>query len=167
MVEGDVSSAESIAAKIDGADAVVSAYGPPPEDTDQLLPVTRNFLAAVKQAGVPRFLFVGGAGSLEVSPGLTLIDSGYLPEQWLGIAKSHSKALELARASDINWTCFSPAGYFEPGERTGKFQVETDKLVTDSAGNSRISMEDAAIAIVDELESPKYERGRFTAGYTG
>jgi putative NADH-flavin reductase len=165
IVEGDVSSAETIAARIKGADVVVSAYGPPHTDTDQLLTVTRSFLQAVKQAGVGRFLFVGGAGSLEVSPGVTLIGSGHLPQEWLAIATSHSKALELAKQSDVNWTCFSPAAYFGPGERTGKFRLGTDKLIADAQGNSRISMEDAAIAIVDELESPKHERGRFTAGY--
>jgi len=164
-VEGDASSAEAIASRIKGADAVVSAYGPPHTDTDQLLAVTENFLHAVKQAGVARFLYVGGAGSLEVAPGVTLIDSGHLPEAWIAIATSHAKALELAKKSDINWTCFSPAAFFEPGQRTGKFRLETDKLITDAQGNSRISMEDAAIAIVDELESPRHERARFTAGY--
>ena len=165
VVEGDVSSADAIAGKIKGADAVVSAYAPPVNDTDLLLAVTQNFLEAVKQAGVSRFVFVGGAGTLEVSPGVTLIASGHLPAAWLGIATSHGKALELAKKSNVNWTCFSPAAYFGPGERTGKFRLETDKLVSDADGNSRISMEDAAIAIVDELESPKHERGRFTAGY--
>jgi putative NADH-flavin reductase len=165
VVEGEVSSAEAIASRIKGAEAVVSAYAPPVDDTDQLLGVTQNFLQAVKQAAVPRFLFVGGAGSLEVAPGVTLIDSGHLPAEWLGIATSHSKALELAKKSDVNWTCFSPAAYFGPGERTGKFRLETDKLVTDAEGNSRISMEDFAIALVDELESPKHAGARFTAGY--
>jgi len=165
LIEGDVSSAESIADAIQGADAVVSAYAPPHSDTDQLLRVTQNFLQAVKQAGVPRFLFVGGAGSLEVAPGVTLIASGHLPQEWLAIATSHSKALELARNSNLNWTCFSPSAYFGPGERTGKFRLDTDKLISDAQGNSRISMEDAAIAIVDELESPQHERGRFTAGF--
>lgn len=165
IVEGDVSSAAAIAGRIQGADAVVSAYAPPVEDTDQLLAVTQNFLDAAKQAGVPRFVFVGGAGSLEVAPGVTLIDSGHLPAEWLGIATSHSKALELAKKSDINWTCFSPAAYFGPGERTGKFRLGADNLISDAQGNSRITMEDFAIALVDELESPKHERARFTAGY--
>ncbi len=165
IVEGDVSSADAIAGKINGADAVVSAYAPPADDTDQLLAVTQRFLDAVKQAGVPRFIFVGGAGSLEIAPGVTLIESGHLPAEWLPIAISHGKALELAKKSDVNWTCFSPAAYFDLGERTGKFRLETDKLLTDAEGNSRISMEDFAIALVDELEAPKHERQRFTAGY--
>ena len=165
VVAGDVHSAAGIAEKIAGADVVVSAYGPPHTDTDQLLGVTENFLAAVKAAVVGRFVFVGGAGSLEVAPGVTLLASGHLPEAWFAIATSHAKAQDLAKASDVNWTVFSPAAFFEPGERTGKFRVGGDQLIVDSAGKSWISMEDYAIALVDELETPKHERARFTAGY--
>ena len=165
VVKGDVSSAEDIATRIKGADALVSAYGPPADDTDQLLPVTERFIAAVKEAGVGRFLLVGGAGSLEVAPGVTLIDSGHLPAPWLPIAISHAKALEIMKKSDINWTNFSPAAFFEPGVRTGKFRLGTDSLIADEQHQSRISMEDYAIALIDELESPKHERARFTIGY--
>jgi uncharacterized protein len=97
--QGDVHSAAAIAANIQGADAVVSAYGPPPDDTDQLLAVTQNFIDAIKQVGTsgkaPRFLYVGGAASLEVAPGVTLLESGHLPPEWQPIAKSHSDALNL------------------------------------------------------------------------
>lgn len=163
--QGDVASASAIAANIKGADVVVSAYAPPADNTDQIIPVTQNFIEAVKQAHVPRFLYVGGAASLEVAPGLTLLDSGHLPAQWQAIAKSHSDALTLIRKSDINWTSFSPAAFFEPGQRTGKFRLGKDQLITDAEGNSRISMEDYAIALADELEKPQHERQRFTIGY--
>jgi putative NADH-flavin reductase len=165
VVEGDVSSSEAIEEKIVGVDAVVTAYAPPINDTNQLLPVTLNFIHAVKVVGVPRFLMVGGAGSLEVAPGVTLIDSGHLPAEWLPIAVSHAKALELLKSSDIHWTYFSPAAYFGPGERTGMFRLGEDELITGEDGVSRISMEDYAIALADELESPKHERARFTIGY--
>jgi putative NADH-flavin reductase len=165
IVQGDVSSPEAIEEKITGVDAVVNAYGPPPNDTNQLLPVTLNFIHAVKVVGVPRFVMVGGAGSLEVAPGVTLIDSGHVPADWLPIAVSHAKSLELLRKSDINWTYFSPAGFFVPGERTGKFRLGTNELIANEAGDSRISLEDYAIALVDELEAPKHERARFTIGY--
>ncbi len=165
ILQGNVASAEDIAANIKGADALVSAYAPPAENTDELLPVTERFIAAVKQAGVGRFILVGGAGSLEVAPGVTLIASGHLPAAWLPIAVSHAKALDLQKASDINWTNFSPSAYFEPGVRTGKFRIAADTLIADEQHQSRISMEDYAIALVDELESPKFERARFTAGY--
>ena len=108
---------------------------------------------------------VGGAGSLEVAPGVTLIDSGYLPSEWLAIAKVHSKALEVLKASSVNWTNLSPAGYFDPGKRTGHFRLGKDNLITDEKGESRISMEDYAIAMVDELENRQHERSRFSVGY--
>jgi uncharacterized protein len=165
VVHGDVSSADAIAAKIKGADAVVSAYAPPPDDTDQLLPVTEDFVAAVRETGVPRLLIVGGAGSLEVAPGVTGIDSGHIPTEWLPIAVSHAKVLEQVKKSDINWTYFSPAGFFVPGERTGKFRLGKDALIADEKNDSRISLEDYAIALVDELETPRHERQRFTIGY--
>ncbi|WP_263349922.1 NAD(P)-dependent oxidoreductase [Acidicapsa acidisoli] len=165
VVQGDVSTVDTIAEKIKGADAVVSAYAPPADETDQLIPVTGRFIEAVKQAGVPRLIIVGGAGSLEVAPGVTVIESGHLPAQWLPIAISHQKTLDLIRKSEINWTYFSPAGFFVPGERTGKFRLGTDQLIANEQGDSRISLEDYAIALVDELESPKRERQRFTIGY--
>jgi uncharacterized protein len=165
VVEGDLSSATEIAAKIKGADAVVSAYGPPAYDTDELLPVTENFIVAVRQAGVRRFLVVGGAGSLEVAPGVTIIASGNIPSEWVAIAVSHAKVLDRLKKSDINWTYFSPAGFFVPGERTGKFRLGTDQLIANEQGESKISLEDYAIALVDELEAPKHERARFTIGY--
>jgi len=165
VVQGDVSSADGIALKIKGVDAVISAYGPPPDDTDLLLPVTEHFIEAVKEAGTPRFLVVGGAGSLEVAPGVTVIDSGQIPAEWLPIAVSHAKVLKLLQKSNINWTYFSPAGFFVPGERTGKFRLGTNQLIANEQGDSRISLEDYAIALVDELETPRHERARFTIGY--
>ncbi|WP_348267008.1 NAD(P)-dependent oxidoreductase [Edaphobacter paludis] len=167
--QGDADSVAAIAANIKGADAVVSAYAPPADNTDQILPVTQYFIEAIKQVGTsgkaPRFLYVGGAASLEVAPGVTLLDSGHLPAAWQAIAKSHSDALALIKKSDINWTSFSPAAFFEPGQRTGKFRLGKDQLITDAQGNSKISMEDYAIALVDELEKPQHERQRFTIGY--
>jgi uncharacterized protein len=165
VVAGNVSSAEAIASKITGADAVVSAYAPPPDDTGQLLPVTERFISAAQQIGLPRLLIVGGAASLEVAPGVTLLASGHVPAPWLPIATSHAKALDLLKKSSINWTYFSPAAFFEPGERTGKFRLGKDALIANEQNDSRISMEDYAIALVDELESPKHEHARFTIGY--
>jgi putative NADH-flavin reductase len=162
----DLSDVNKIAAIISGADAVVSAYAPPQDDTDQLLGVTEREIDAVRKAGKNiRLIVVGGAGSLEVAPGVTVLQSGHLPAEWVPIATSHAKALALLKASDINWTYFSPAGFFEPGTRTGKFRLGTDQLISDAEGNSRISMEDYAIALVDELEKPAHQRARFTIGY--
>jgi putative NADH-flavin reductase len=163
--QDDLSNVNTITSIIQGADAVVSAYGPPPDNTDALLSVTERQIAAVKKAGNIRLIVVGGAASLEVAPGVTLLASGHLPAQWVPIATSHDKALKILQASDINWTYFSPAAIFEPGERTGKFRLGTNQLIADSKSNSRISLEDYAIALVDELEKPAHERARFTIGY--
>jgi putative NADH-flavin reductase len=166
----DLSSVEKIAAVIAGADAVVTAYQPPADDTDKLVDVTKLEIEAVKKAGgsfsaAPRLLVVGGAGQLEVAPGVTLIKSGHLPAEYLPIATSHEKAAAVLKASDINWTYISPAAFFVPGERTGKYRTGTNNLVTDAKGESRISFADYAIAMVDELERPAHERALFSVGY--
>jgi hypothetical protein len=164
-VKDDLSNVEAIASIIAGADVVVSAYAPPQDNTDALLGVTERQIAAVKKAGAARLIVVGGAGLLEVAPGVTLIASGYLPEAYLPIAKSHEKALGILKASDINWTYFSPAGYFEAGDRTGKFRLGTTNLIANEKGDSRISFEDYAVALVDEIEIPAHERGQLSIGY--
>ena len=163
--QDDLSDVNKMASVIAGADAVVSAYAPPADDTDQLLGVTERLIAAVKKAGDVRLIVVGGAASLEVAPGVSLLKSGHLPAEWVPIATSHDQALKLLRASDINWTYFSPAAFFEPGERTGKFRLGTNQLIANEKGESRISMEDYAIALVDELEKSAHQRARFTIGY--
>lgn len=164
--QDDLSNVDRIAAVISGADAVVSAYAPPPDDTDQLIGVTERQIAALHKAGGNiRLIVVGGAASLEVAPGVMLLNSGHLPAEWLPIATSHEKILRLLEKSDINWTYFSPAAFFEPGTRTGKFRLGGNQLISDAQGISRISMEDYAIALVDELEKPAHQRARFTIGY--
>ena len=164
-VRDDLSSVDRIAEIVAGSDAVISAYMPPPEDTDQLVAVTGRLVEGVRKAGNARLIVVGGAASLEVAPGVTLLASGHVPAAWLPIATSHAKTLELLKASDIRWTYFSPAGFFEPGQRTGKFRLGKDRLITDDKGESRISYEDYAIALVDELEHPSHIQERFTIGY--
>ena len=161
----DLSDLKRTADTVRSADAVISAYAPPPNDTDRLVAVTKLFVEAVSRSQVPRFLMVGGAGSLEVAPGVTLIQSGHLPPEWMPIAQAHSNALEVLQSSAINWTSLSPAAFFDPGERTGHFRLGKDNLIADSQGNSRISMEDYAIAMVDEIEQPRHQRSRFSVGY--
>jgi uncharacterized protein len=162
----DLSNVDAIAGIIKGADAVVSAYAPPADDTDALVTVTEREIAAVKKVGGgPRLVVVGGAGLLEVAPGMTLIKSGYLPAEYLPIATSHEKALGVLRSSGIDWTYLSPAAYFVPGERTGKFRLGTKELVSDAKGESKISFPDYAIALVDELEKPAHRKASFSVGY--
>lgn len=161
----DLSNVDAIAAIIKGADAVVTAYQPPADSTDALIDVTKRQIEAVKKAGGTRLVVVGGAGLLEVAPGVTLIKSGYLPAEYLPIATSHEKALAVLKTSDIDWTYLSPGAYFVPGERTGKFRLGTKELVSDAKGESKISFADYAIAIVDELEKPAHRKGSFSVGY--
>jgi uncharacterized protein len=163
--QDDLSDVQHTADVVRGADAVISAYGPPANDTDELVGVTQRQIKAVRAAGVDRLLVVGGAGGLEVAPGVSLIDSGHLPAPYLPIATSHVKAFDVLRNSDVDWTYVAPAAFFEPGERTGKFRTGSNELITTENGESRISMEDYAIAMVDELESGANRRKRVSVGY--
>jgi uncharacterized protein len=164
VATSDLSDAAQLADVLKGADAVVSAYRPPDNDTDQIIGTTKRIADAVKKNN-QRLLVVGGAGGLFVAPGVTVIASGHLPEPALPIAKSHEQVRQNLKGSGADWTYFAPAGLFEPGERTGKFRLGKDDLIMDANGNSRISMEDYAIAAVDELEKPKHRGERFTIGY--
>ncbi|MFM2342425.1 MAG: hypothetical protein RLZZ592_2078 [Pseudomonadota bacterium] len=164
-VQDDLEDEARIADLITGADAVISAYAPPREDTDQLVAVTKRLIGAVRQTAVGRLVVVGGCGSLEWAPGVTVIDSGHWPPAYVPIAASHIQAFAALRASDINWTYFSPPMSITPGERTGTFRLGRDALVRDVHGHSRVSFEDYAVALVDELERPAHERARFTIGY--
>ena len=125
-----------------------------------------TMIAAARLAGVPRLLVVGGAGSLEVAPGVALIDTPDFPAPYKAESSAgHAFLKTLREEKELDWTFLSPSALFEPGERTGKFRIGNDALLTDAAGGSRITMEDYAIALVDEIESPKHSRARFTVGY--
>jgi putative NADH-flavin reductase len=163
--KGDLTDIAAIAEAVRGTPAVISAYGPGLNAPGDLVGATEHLVAGLKQAGVSRLLMVGGAGSLEVAPGVQLVDSGYLPEEWKPIALAHRDALAILRSSDLDWTSLCPAAYFEPGQRTGVFRLGQDNLVANEKGDSRISFEDFAIAMVDELENHAHPRQRFSVGY--
>jgi uncharacterized protein len=169
VAQGDMSDAAQVAALATGADAVVSAYSPGQGTENQLVPAIQALVAGANRAGVRRVVIVGGAASLLVAPGVTLLASGHLPAQWQTIAEAHADVLAWLRSSaaaaDLEWTFFSPASFIEPGERTGKFRLGKDDLIVDAQGQSRISAEDYAVALVDELEKPQHVRQRFTVGY--
>lgn len=164
---GDMSDSGDVARNLEGADAVISAFNPGPGNEAQLIPATEALLEGARRAAVARVLIVGGAASLFVAPGKTLLESGLLPKEWVGIAAAHADLLERLRttAGDLEWTCLCPAAFIQPGERTGKFRLDKDELLTDAQGESRISAEDYAVALVDELENPRHVRERFTVGY--
>ncbi len=156
-----------------GHDAVISAYNPRwgnPDMYEDTLRVYPKILNAVKASGTGRLLIVGGAGSLFVKPGVRLVDTGTLPEAWLPGVKSMAKFyLEtLVHEQDLDWVFFSPAanlGNLQPGVRTGKFRLGKDDLIVDEKGDSFISVEDYAMAMVDELEQENHHKERFTIGY--
>jgi uncharacterized protein len=161
----DLSDPNNIAAAVDDVDAVVSAYAPPHDNPEAIVGVTQRQVAALSRNGKARLVVVGGAGGLNVAPGVTLLDSGYLPEAYRPIAGAHVQALNVLKASETDWTYLAPAAYFEPGQRTGKFRLGKDELIANEQQDSRISMEDYAIALVDELEQPRHRRQRFSIGY--
>ncbi|MEM5426887.1 NAD(P)-dependent oxidoreductase [Cupriavidus oxalaticus] len=122
--------------------------------------------SAVRQAGVPRLLVVGGAGSLHVAPDVQLVDTPTFPEAYKTEALAGRDFLNALRGEQqIDWTFLSPSALFEPGERTGKFRIGEETLLSDAAGKSWISMEDYAIAMLDEIEKPAHSRQRYTVGY--
>lgn len=157
--KGDVLDRDGLAALIAGHDAVISSVHFSASDPAQLL-------AAVRQSGVRRYLVVGGAGSLEVAPGVKLFDTPEFPAVYLTEAKKGGAFLDLLKQENgLDWSFLSPSALIAPGERTGKFRLGKDQLLVDAAGKSSISAEDYAVALVDELENPAHIRQRFTVGY--
>ncbi|RYG36549.1 NAD(P)-dependent oxidoreductase [bacterium] len=167
VVAGDILDTENVAQTVKGHDAVVCAITLDHENPNAAEETVDSLRKGLAGAGVSRLLIVGGAGSLEVAPGQLLFHTPDFPEAWRAGALEHGKVLELIRAKgeSLDWTYFSPAALIEPGERTGRFRLGGDQLVTDAEGNSRISVEDYAVALVDELENPQHVQSRFTIGY--
>jgi uncharacterized protein len=163
---GDLLDPASIAKLAWGADVIVSAFGPPSvAQANQLADAARALIAGGRRAGSPRIIMTGGAGSLEVSPGQQVVDLPSFPDTYKPVALAHRDALHILRASDLNWTYFSPAVTIQPGERTGKFRLGLNSVIADGKGNSFISAEDYAVALVDEVEQARHTRQRFTIGY--
>ena len=167
-VKSDVLNTDALAEQLSGVEAVISAFsGHAQEDVyGYYLKGFHSILTATRRASVPRLLIVGGAGTLEVAPGKTLLDSPAFPEEYRATAEGAKIALETLRGQTVpEWTFLSPAAEIFPGERTGSFRLGSDKLLTDSEGNSRISVQDYAIAMVDELETPRHNNQRFCVAY--
>lgn len=165
-VRGDVTDPLQSAIAARNHDIVVSAISPPDNELAVLSYAAKSLLSAAKETG-KRVVVVGGAGSLEVKPGLQLLDSPQFPTEWRPIAVAHRDALKVfqSQGQGAPWTVVSPAAFFEPGERTGKYRAGTDQLLTDKKGVSRISMEDYAIGVVDEVERAANVGKRITFAY--
>ncbi|MER6999399.1 NAD(P)H-binding protein [Streptomyces sp. NPDC000410] len=184
----DVLDSGSVAAALPGLDVLISGFQPGNGTRDIVDTVARSIadptvyataaralLKALESHPRTRLIVIGGAGSLELEPGLVLADSGELlhaklealglPREYAAAVRGHRDALNVLRTSNRLWTYFSPAEDIAPGERTGRFRTGGDQPVLDADGRSRISMEDAAVALVDEAELPRFVQRRFTIGY--
>lgn len=160
---GDATDPASLASLLAGNDVVVSAFNPGKDATGK---GTASVVEAVKRAGVGRLVVVGGAGSLEVAPGRRLVDQPDFPAAWKDGALKTAAFLDALRAEpELDWTFVSPAARLSPGERTGTYRVGGDQLMTDESGESRISVEDYAVAMLDEIERPCHRRTRFSVAY--
>ncbi|MGA2672493.1 MAG: NAD(P)-dependent oxidoreductase [Terracidiphilus sp.] len=164
-VKGDILDPACVAAVAQGSEAAISAYAPPQGQEETLLAATRSLLTGLTAAGVQRLIAVNGAGSLEVAPGVQLVDTPQFPQAWKQIALAHREVLPILKESSLEWSALSPAAFIQPGERTGKFRLGGTQMVVDKQGESRISAEDYAVALVNELESPNHVRQQFTAAY--
>jgi putative NADH-flavin reductase len=167
VVVADALDAAQVAQAVAGHDAVVSAYNPgwtEPRIGEIFLQATHAIFAGVKQSGVKRFLMVGGAGSLFVAPGVQLVDTPDFPADYKAAASAARDALTLIqKETTLAWTFLSPAMLLNPGVRTGQYRVGADApLWADGGAPGRISVEDMAVAIVDELETPRHIQKRFT-----
>lgn len=170
IVKADIADTNAMVGICKGKEAIISAYNPGWTNPDIYEETLRNYpliLEAAKRSGAKRLLCVGGAGTLFCAPGLRVVDSGAIPDAIMGGVKSLGEFYlnTLMNEKDIDWIFFSPAGTLESGKRTGKFRLGKDDLIIDENGISHISVEDYAVAMVDELENPKHHCERFTIGY--
>jgi putative NADH-flavin reductase len=170
ITPGDIMNEGTVTTLVTGADAVISSYNPGwanPDIYEDTRSAYRSVISGVKKAGVKRLLIVGGAGSLFVKPGVRLMDTGVLPEAIMpgvkGLAEVYYNL--LIPEKELDWVFFSPAGNIAPGERTGKFRLGDNDLITDATGESKISVEDYAMAMIDELIIATQHRKRMTIGY--
>jgi len=169
VATGDAADPATVARLAQGQDAVVAAIGPKPGapvPQDAFSGPAHGLIDGLREAGVRRLLVLGGAGSLEAAPGQRVVDGPDFPDAWKPNALGQAGALDIYRGvADLDWTYISPAAIIAPGERTGKFRVGGDQLLVDGSGESRISIPDYAVALVDELENGEAIRRRITVAY--
>jgi putative NADH-flavin reductase len=167
VAKGDLFNAQDVETGAFDQDAVVSAYNntnnaPPSTIAELAVPLIKG----LKQAHVKRLIIVGGAGSLEVAPGTQLVDTPNFPTEYKSSALAQRDALKMYQnEKELEWTYISPAAETAPGERTGIFRTGTNQLLSDAEGKSFITMEDYAIAVIDEIENPTHIRQQMTVAY--
>jgi uncharacterized protein len=169
VLKGDVLQEHEIIPIITGKDAVISAFSPGwenPRISEAIILGNRAILDIIKKSHVKRLLVVGGAGSLLNEKGEQLVNTPQFPAAWKPAATALCDVLETMKTEkNLDWTFLSPAIMFEPGERTGKFRIGTNHPLFDEKGESKISNADLAVALIDELEKPRFIQQRFTIAY--
>jgi uncharacterized protein len=165
IVSANILDPASVAAAVSGHGEIISAFGPGPGQENDLLRAAESLLEGMQQAGVVRLIIVGGAGSLKTESGEWLMDTPGFPEEFRPLAAAHAHAYEIYRGSELDYTYISPPAAIISGRRTGMFRIGLDRLITDEDGKSSISVEDFAVAVVDELEEGNFSRERFTVAY--
>ena len=165
---GDAADVDDVVAASTGQDVLISATRPAPGREGELVATARALLAGVRATGT-RLLLVGGAASLALAGGngkRVLDDPAWVPPAWQPIARACLDQLEVCLGEKrADWTYLSPPAVLEPGRRSGSYRIGEDELLVDAEGASRISVEDLAVTLLDEVERPRHHRARFTVAY--
>jgi len=169
FILGDVTNSQSVASAVKGMNAIISAVGPSADDTSRNVTIAAAaaLIEGAQEAGLRRLLIVGGAGSLEIAPGLQEVDAADFPARVKpqSLAQREALAIFRSRANNLDWTYISPPRTIAPGERTGRYRIGFDRMIFDANGVSTISMEDYAVAVVDELTAGAHAQKRITVAY--
>lgn len=166
VIEADLLDSATLPALLNGFDVVISSISP--VTPEQFKKANENLITALKNQPGTRVIIVGGAGSTEISPGLRLMDSpvmDQLSKEWAPVIFIHAEVLDLYKNSGLDWSYFSPPKFIEPGERTGKYRLGSTNMIFDANDESKISCEDYAVALIDELEKKQQLRKQFSIGY--
>ena len=171
-VTADIYNTAELSEILKGNDAVISAFNPGwtnPNIFEDFLKGAESIEKAVEESGVKRFITVGGAGSLYIAEGLQLIDTPEFPAEIKPGAEAARQYLEMIKKNEnLEWTFFSPAIEMHQGTagvRKGTYRTALENPVFDENGRSVLSVEDVAVALVDELENNQFVKQRFTAAY--
>jgi putative NADH-flavin reductase len=168
VVAADVTDRASVGALAPGHDAVVTAVRPAAgEGPDRVVEAARSLVATLPTVGVHRVLAVGGAGGLQVAPGVRVVDDPDFSPVYRPFSLAHVDALSVYAASDtaLVWTMICCPRVIEPGERSGRYRVGGEELLSDGDGVSRITNADYAVALADELERTPHPRARISVAY--
>lgn len=169
-IDADVMNEANLKELLEGQTNVISAYNPGwknPNIYEEQLEAYPKIIQAAKNANVKRILLAGGAATLNVKPGVTVLEAGLIPDTIMGGVKSLAEFYydNLMNEKEVDWVFFSPAGHLLPGEKTGNYRLGKDDLIVDEKGESTITVGDYAKAMLDELENPNHHQERFTIGY--